>query len=145
METTNVETVKGWFAGRLPEDWFTAAPEVAIEDDQIVVVGSLAEPKLAAGASAEAKKGAAEGRIARFREATRPHRIAIALEAERAFKLHVTWGAKVGDVSVRFNKGGSGRSQEGEAKGVMVGHRFGWHGRGRGRRGPWQRRASFEV
>lgn len=144
METSNVETVKGWFAGRVPEEWFTAAPEVSIEDDQIVVIGSLTEPKLAGGASAEAKAGAAEGRIARFREATRPYRIAIALEAERAFKLHVTWGAKVGETSVRFNKGGSGRSEEGTAKGVEVFRRHGW--RGRGRRGMWRgRRASFEV
>jgi hypothetical protein len=141
METSNLETVKGWFAGRVPEEWFSAAPEVSIEDDQIVVVGSLSAPKLPAGASAEAKQGAAEGRIARFREATRPHRIAIALEAERAFKLHVTWGAKVGDTSVRFNKGGSGRGQEDEAKGVEVFRRHGW----RGRRGHWRRRASFEV
>ena len=137
METTNVETVRGWFAGRVPEEWFSAIPEVSIEEDQIVVVGSLSEPSLPGGASAEMKKGAAEGRIARFREATRPYRIGIALEAERAFKLHVAWGARVGDVSLRFNKGGSGRSSEGEAKGVEVFRRHAWRAR--------RRRASFEA
>jgi hypothetical protein len=158
METPNIQTVSGWFAGRVPESWFTAAPEVAIDGDQIVVVGSMEASNLAADATAEAKAGAAEGRIARFREETRPYRIAIALEAERLFKLHVQWGAKVGDTRILFNKGGSGRGEgkEGEARGVVVGRRrgmmrawrrrfgprppfgpgFGWYGPRWGRPGP---------
>jgi hypothetical protein len=108
--------------------------EVVIEDDQIVVLGSLPEVGLASGASAEEKEGAAAGRIARFREETRGPRIGIAQEAEERFHKFVTWGARLGGVTKRFNPGGGGRS-EGNRR-VMIGR---WmRSRGRGRRGAGQ-------
>ena len=65
MDDKELGSIKGWFAGRLPDGWFTGV-DVAVEDDQIVVVGTL--PDLNLGVSAEEKEGAAAGRIARFRE-----------------------------------------------------------------------------
>jgi hypothetical protein len=125
------DTIAGWFAGRLPDGWFTGAPSVAIEGEQIVVVGTLDAPKVPEGASDELKAGAEAGRISRFREATRPYRIAIAREAEHKFEQHVTWGATAGGTTEKFNPGGSGRSRgsEDEPKKVEI------HGR------PWMRRA----
>lgn len=122
---TSVDEIKGWFAGRLPDGWFTGV-EVTLEGDQIVVVGGLPPVELAQGASAAEKTGAAEGRISRFREETRRHRIWIAREAEARFEKNVTWGASIGDVRRTFTPGGSGRSESGEAKKVMVGFRP-WH------------------
>jgi len=123
MATPERDEIAGWFAGRLPDGWFTGAPSVTIDEGQIVVVGTLTEPALPADASAQLKSGAEAGRISRFREATRPHRIAIAREAEHRFELPVTWGATCGGTTETFTPGGSGRRQAaegGEAKKVMI-------------------------
>jgi hypothetical protein len=117
MDEKEFGSIKGWFAGRLPDGWFTGT-EVTLEDDQIVVLGTLPELKNV-GSTPEEKEGAAAGRIARFREETRGERIGIAQEAEERFKKYVTWGAKLGGVTKRFNPGGGGRS--GADKRVMIG------------------------
>jgi hypothetical protein len=117
MDEKEFGSIKGWFAGRLPDGWFTGT-EVTLEDDQIVVLGALPELKNV-GSTPEEKEGAAAGRIARFREETRGERIGIAQEAEERFKKYVTWGAKLGGVTKRFNPGGGGRS--GADKRVMIG------------------------
>jgi hypothetical protein len=122
-KTGSVETIKGWFGGRLPEGWFSSL-DVKLEGDQIVVIGTLADQGGPAGAGAEEKAGFASGRISRFREQTRGNRIAIAREAEAEFEKFVTWGASLGDTSRTFNPGGSGRRKGGEeARKVMIGRR----------------------
>jgi len=126
MDEKELGSIKGWFAGRLPDGWFTGV-EVAVEDDQIVVLGTLPEANL--GSTPEEKEGAAAGRISRFREETRGARIGIAPEAEARFKKYVTWGAKMGGVTKRFNPGGGGRSS-GDRR-VMIGRWLRRHGRGR--------------
>src|SRR5205809_7303412 len=98
MDEKELGSIKGWFAGRLPDGWF-AGVEVAVEDDQIVVIGSLPETKL--GSTPEEKDGAEAGRIARFREETRRHRIGHAQGAEARSKNYVTWGAKLDGVTKR--------------------------------------------
>ena len=125
MDEKEFGTIKGWFAGRLPDGWFTGV-EVMLEDDQIVVLGAL--PELNVGATPEEKEGAAAGRIARFREATRGDRIGIAQEAEERFHKHVTWAAKLGGVTKRFNPGGGGST--GSDRRIMIGR---WRKQGRGR------------
>jgi len=116
MDEKELGSIKGWFAGRLPDGWF-AGVEVAVEDDQIVVVGTLPETNL--GSTPEEKEGAAAGRIARFREETRGQRIGIAQEAEERFKKYVTWGARLDGVTKRFNAGGGGRSLD-DRRSVMI-------------------------
>jgi hypothetical protein len=96
------EHLEGWFAGRLPGDWFTTAPSVEFDRDEILVVGSLSEPELPADAGAETKKAAVQARVQGFREDTRGHRMRIADEAERRFGRKVSWGATCGDVRVLF-------------------------------------------
>ena len=36
MSTSDLGLIQGWFAGRLPDGWFSGA-DVTIEDDQIVI------------------------------------------------------------------------------------------------------------
>ena len=60
---TSPESLQGWFAGRLPDGWFTEAPEVTNDRDEILVVGKLAEPDLPKDASAEARTSALQARI----------------------------------------------------------------------------------
>jgi hypothetical protein len=85
--------VAGWFAGRLPDDWFTGPVELTIDRDEITVVGTLAEPSAGEG-DAEAAR---IGRIARFREETRQQRMAIADAAQERYGRSVAWGAACGD------------------------------------------------
>jgi hypothetical protein len=130
MDEKEFGSIKGWFAGRLPDGWFEGV-EVTIEDDQIVVIGTLAEKDLPATSSPEEKEGAQAGRIARFRDETRGERIGIAREAEDRFHKFVTWGAKLGGVTKRFNPGGGGGRPSGGR--MMIGRRWRWrrrHGQG---------------
>src|SRR5438270_732566 len=91
------EVVRGWFAGRLPSDWFVAAPEVAVDREEITIVGGLAAPELAAEAGDQERAAAWAGRIKAFREQTRAQRMRIADEAEHRFGRKVAWGASCGE------------------------------------------------
>lgn len=82
------ESISSWLSGRLPDEWFDGAPEVTADRDEILVVGRLAA--VDDGSEAEA------GRIARFREETREHRMQAAREAEQRFGRKVAWGAECG-------------------------------------------------
>jgi hypothetical protein len=90
--------IQAWFAGRLPDEWFTEPAEVIVDREEITIVGTLSPPEAGPadgedGAEAAAL-AAAEGRIKRFREQTREQRIEIAREAERRFRRKVAWGAR---------------------------------------------------
>jgi len=91
-----VDDVVAWLAGRLPDGWFDAAPEVTVDRDEIVVVGLLSPPENADGPAA------ASGRIARFREETREQRMRIAREAEHRYRRKVAWGARCGETDELF-------------------------------------------
>jgi len=91
------EVVRGWFAGRLPTEWFTSAPEITIDREEITVLGEIAAPTLAPDASPTERKAAAAGRIKAFREDTRGQRMDIADEAEHRFARKVAWGAVCDD------------------------------------------------
>ncbi|MEA2558051.1 MAG: hypothetical protein QOG88_1589 [Actinomycetota bacterium] len=89
--------VQGWFAGRLPDGWLTGPPEVTVDRDEILVVGTLAEPDLGSDATPEARGAALGSRITGFREDTRSQRMRIADEAQHQFDRKVSWGAVCGD------------------------------------------------
>ena len=99
---TSPDELQGWFAGRIPADWFGGAPTVDADRDEILVVGTLAEPELPADASSDAVAAARASRIAGFREDTRGQRMAIADEAQRRFDRKVSWGVRVGDHQALF-------------------------------------------
>ena len=89
--------IQAWFAGRLPDEWFTEPAEVIVDREEITVVGTLSAPEAGPAdgeGGAEAERAAAEGRIKRFREQTREQRIEIAREAEHRFRRKVAWGAR---------------------------------------------------
>jgi len=91
------EHLEGWFTGRLTADWFVGAPEVTFDRDEILVVGTLAEPELPTDAGPETRSAAVQARIQGFREDTRAQRMRIADEAERRFGRKISWGAVCGD------------------------------------------------
>jgi hypothetical protein len=91
------QEIRGWFAGRLPGEWFGEAAEVVVDREEITVVG-----KLPISAEEAEESGFAAGRIKRFREDTRERRIEIAREAERRFRRKVAWGVECGATSEMF-------------------------------------------
>jgi hypothetical protein len=101
MAATN-EDIRGWFTGRIPQDWFNEAPEVNVDRDEILVVGTLADVELGKDTGADEVAAARAGRISQYREDTRDNRIRIADEAQRRFQRKVSWGATCGDVRKLF-------------------------------------------
>lgn len=96
------DEITGWFAGRLPKEWFTGTPAVRADREEIWVIGTLADVELAGGASKESVSSARAGRIKQFREETREQRIAIAEEARQRFGRLVSWGVRIGDTEEMF-------------------------------------------
>ena len=91
------EQLTGWFAGRLPDGWFTGPADVVVDREEILVIGTLAEPAVGDDASDEARIAARLARIEGFREDTREARMRIADEAELRFGRKVAWGAACGE------------------------------------------------
>jgi hypothetical protein len=88
------EKLRGWFSGRLPDDWFEGPAEIVHDREEITIIGTLPPPAVAADASETERAAAAAGQIGRFREDTRERRMAIAREAEHRFGRKVSWGVK---------------------------------------------------
>lgn len=100
-EPPPADDAAAWLAGRLPDGWFTAAPQVSVDREEIIIVGEL--PALTEQYDDDAARAAAEsGRISRFREDTRDERIEIARQAEHRYERKVAWGAKLGDTEELF-------------------------------------------
>jgi hypothetical protein len=97
MSTESEQELQGWFAGRVPAGWFTGAPEVTTDRDEILVVGTLPDVQIEGEATDATLAAARSGRIRQFREDTREARIGIAREAQHRFQRKVSWGAVCGD------------------------------------------------
>jgi hypothetical protein len=90
------QEIRGWFIGRIPDGWFTDAPEVVVDDAEILVIGDLPDLKVGEGVGEEERKEARRSRIDSWREETRGQRMRIASEAENRFRRKVSWGATCG-------------------------------------------------
>jgi len=91
-----------WLTGRLPGDWFTGAPSITVDREEIIVIGELAAPEVAKDADDAARNATALGRIGRYREDTREARMQIADEAEARYGRKIAWGATIGDTRALF-------------------------------------------
>lgn len=94
--------IRAWFTGRLPEPWFLEAPTVHVDDDEILVVGTLRPVELSPDASDDERTTAESARIGGFREDSRDQRMRIAEEAQSAFGRQVSWGARSGETTHLF-------------------------------------------
>jgi hypothetical protein len=101
-QDTSMDEIRGWFAGRIPDGWFTAAPAVEGDREELLVIGELADVKVAKGASAAEQDAARESRVDGFREETREARMAIAEDAQPRFRRRVSWAVKIGDETYPF-------------------------------------------
>jgi hypothetical protein len=95
-----MDEISAWLAGRLPEEWFSAAPTVSVDREEILVTGEIPAPEV--DGDDAARRGAEAGRIKRYREDTRGQRMRIADEAEARFGRKVAWGATCGETTQVF-------------------------------------------
>jgi hypothetical protein len=102
IRDTAEQELRGWFAGRLPAEWFTAPVEITLDREEIAVVGTIADPEVPEDAADAERSAVLEGRIRRFREQTRDRRIEIAREAEHRFGRKVSWGVGCGGKTAMF-------------------------------------------
>ncbi|MER6423081.1 hypothetical protein [Streptomyces sp. NPDC001137] len=102
ITTEQREKLRGWFAGRLPEDLFEGLAELTVDREEITVIGRIPAPRLAEGASEAEREAAVQGRIQEFRERTREARMEVAREAEHRFRRKVSWGVECGGERALF-------------------------------------------
>ena len=96
------ERVRGWFTGRIPEEWQHRPVEVVVDREEITVRLTLPDVETAEGASGAEAEEARAGRTKAFREDTRAKRMSIAREAEHRFDRKVSWQVSLGDRSELF-------------------------------------------
>lgn len=97
-ETDTAAAIRGWFTGRLPEDWTsTAAPDITVDREEITVVLTIPAPEVSADAADAERAEAQAGRVRAFREDTRERRIELAREVEHRFDRKVAWGVVSGE------------------------------------------------
>ena len=98
----SLERVRGWFLGRLPDEWRTAPPEITVDREEITVLLTIADVDLPDGSSDAERDEARAGRARAFREDTRGRRMEIAREAQHRFERKVSWAVRVGDRTELF-------------------------------------------
>ncbi len=94
-----MERVRGWFTGRLPQDWQSDPARITVDREEITVILQVPDVDLPSGngAPSEAERDEARaGRARAFREETRELRMEIDREAQRRFERKVSWGVDVG-------------------------------------------------
>jgi Arc/MetJ-type ribon-helix-helix transcriptional regulator len=95
-----LERVRGWFTGRLPEEWQAERPaELTVDREEITVVIALPDVRGTEGAEAPStaeQEEARAGKARAFREETRERRMHIDREAQRRFERKVSWGIEIG-------------------------------------------------
>ena len=74
----------------IPGGWFDGPPRLTVDDDEILIVGTLAQG------------GPGDGDPTAFREATRAARMEIADRVQPATGRSVAWGVTVGDATTVF-------------------------------------------
>src|SRR6266545_3235552 len=116
--TASMDELSGWFAGRIPADWFAGTPEVLSDRDEILVVGTLSDPELPSDATAEVAASARLARIDGFREDTREHRMRIAQEAQHRFGRRAFAQPRARVVRAP-GRAEAGRVAEGPARGAL--------------------------
>ena len=68
MPEPTTSEVQAWFSGRVPDGWFAGPPDISMDGDEMLIVGSLPDVEVAKGSKADARAAARSARIDRFRE-----------------------------------------------------------------------------
>ena len=90
------ERVRGWFAGRLPQEWQAEPARITIDREEITVMLAIPDVDLGDDTSEAGLDEARSGRASAFREESRGRRMDIASEAQHRFERKVSWGVVIG-------------------------------------------------
>jgi hypothetical protein len=102
-EPPPTDDAEAWIVGTLPADWFTGPPEVLIDRDEIVIVGTLPAPTITDRATDAERAAAEQARISTFRESSRDRRVRVGQQLEHRYRRKVAWGAVSGDTRQLFS------------------------------------------
>jgi hypothetical protein len=97
-----LERVRGWFTGRVPQEWQHAPVTVSVDREEIIVGLTVPDVDLSGEPTAVELEEARAGRTRAFREDTRERRMGIAREAEHRFDRKVSWQVTAGERTELF-------------------------------------------
>jgi hypothetical protein len=97
----NPGEIEAWLTEQLPPDLRAAPPQVAIYDDEIVLV-LCPQPPALPGDDEDARRIAERMLIARLREESRPLRMRLADALQTRYSRPVSWGMRLGDSEALF-------------------------------------------
>jgi hypothetical protein len=99
----NTNELQAWLQERMPANMLSGPPEIAVYDDEAVIVLPLALPELDAALADDERRAAERQMIAERREATRPWRIKLARELQSKLGRAVAWGMRAGESEALFS------------------------------------------
>jgi hypothetical protein len=102
--TEFAEQVQAWFAERIPEDWYLAGFEVAVDREEILVEGEIDVPDIPKRAAPSVRASACKARLDRFRDETRAPRASMSRDGEALFGRKISWGATCGEEHKLFTQ-----------------------------------------
>jgi hypothetical protein len=95
--------IQSWLQERAPANLLVGPPEIAIYDDEVVIVLPLATSELDNALGEEERRAAEHTLITRRREETRPWRIKQARELQSKLGRSVAWGMRAGASEALFS------------------------------------------
>jgi len=98
-----INELQSWLQERAPANLLAEAPEIAIYDDEVVIVLPIVTSELDDVLGDEAQRAAERTLIARRREETRPWRMKQARELQSKLGRAVAWGMRVGASETLFS------------------------------------------
>jgi hypothetical protein len=105
QEDQRVKTneLQSWLQERAPANLLAGPPEIAIYDDEAVIVLPLVTAELDDALTDEERRAAERALIARRREETRPWRMKQARELQSRLGRSVAWGMRAGESEALFS------------------------------------------
>jgi hypothetical protein len=98
----NTAELQNWIQQRLPANLLAGAPEIAVYEDEVVIMVPISAASLDASLTGDERRQAEYRLIAQRREETRMLRMKLARELQKEFGRSVAWGMRVGDTEALF-------------------------------------------
>lgn len=98
----NASEIAQWVQGQVPAVLLGGPPEVALYEDEAVVLLPLAADPAHAELGADERRRAEYAQIAQRREETRPLRMKLARELQKQLGVPVAWGMRAGGSEALF-------------------------------------------
>jgi hypothetical protein len=102
-QRVKINEIQTWLQERTPANLLAGLPEIAIYDDEVVIVLPLVTSELDGALTDEEQRTAERHLIARRREETRPWRMKQARELQSKLGRSVAWGMRAGASEMLFS------------------------------------------